>query len=278
MYRYKRKLPSFNTVRRGATATSILPTSGAYRSIDLIISSANGTAFTEANIKKAIGRIRLKVNAKCYFEADSKYIIDCLNRYKGLPVTAGIIHIPLTDRTFKATDAEDILRWGMRNISTFDIEVDVNDVAEADDIAIKGEALIDNVLEDLGVIREVHQFSYAATGAGNFEVADLPKYNGDLEVMHIDCANKIKGLEFKVDNTTFIEGDIDTYNEMLKRSGERVPQSGYIHHDPCFMNRLKDCFRLSDKKDIRYYLDMAEAQSMIFTMVTVNAPLGYSSK
>lgn len=275
MLRFKRKLPSFNTVRKGATATANLPTTGAYRSLDLIITKADGTVFTEANMKKVITRVRLLANAKCYFEASGKYIIDVLNRYKGLSFRAGILHIPLTDRTFRATDAEDMLRWGMQDISTFDIEVEIADVVEAEDIVIRGEALVDNVSEPLNVIKEVHEFSYAATGAGNFEVADLPKFNGALAEMHIDCNGKIKGIEFKVDNVTHIEGDLETYNEHLRRQGERVPQANYVHHDPCFTNRLKDCFQMADKKDIRYYLDMTEATAMKFTMVTINAPLGY---
>lgn len=277
MLRFKRKLPSFNTVRRGATATANLPCTGAYRSIDLILTTAEGVALTEAQIKKVVSRVRCLINAKCYFEASGKYIIDLLNRYKGLPFTAGYLHIPFTDRTFRGVDAEDMLRWGMRNVATFDIEIEIADVAEADSLIIKGEALVDNVSEDLGVIREIHEFSYASTGAGNFEVADLPKYNGSLAEMHIDCANKIKGLEFKADNVVYIEGDLGTYNTHLEREGERVPQSGYVHHDPCFTNRLRDCFTMADKSDIRYYLDMTAAQAMKFIMVTINAPLGYKA-
>lgn len=276
MYRFKRKLPSFNTVRRGATATANLPTTGAYRSIDLIVSKSDGTAFTEAAIKKAITRVRLLVNAKCYYEETAKHIIDLGNRYKNLPVEA-VLHIPLTDRKWLGADARDLLRWGMADVATFDIEVEIADVAEADDIVIKGEALVDNVTENLGVIREVHEFAYAATGAGNFEIADLPKYNGALAEMHFDCANKIKGLEFKVDNFAHIEGSLETYNQLLRREGERIPQAGYVHHDPCFTNRLKDCFPMVDKKDIRYYLDMAEAQAMNLVMITISAPLGYQA-
>lgn len=52
MLRFKRKLPSFNTVRRGATATANLPCTGAYRSIDLILTTAEGVALTEAQIKR----------------------------------------------------------------------------------------------------------------------------------------------------------------------------------------------------------------------------------
>lgn len=278
MIRFKRKLPSFNTVRRGATATSNLPTTGAYRSVDLILTDAAGTPLTEANIKKVVSKVKFLVNAKVYFEASAKHIIDCFNRYKGLPFVAGILHIPFTDRLFRDPKAEDLLRWGMKNVSTFDVEIEIADVTEADSLMIKGEALVDNVLEDLGVIREVHEYTYAATGAGNFEVADLPKRNGDLETMHIDCNGKIKGIEYKVDNVTYLEGELSAYNEHLKREGERVPQAGYVHHDPCFANRMLDRFSLADKSDIRYYLDMTEAQAMQFVMVTYNAPLGYGTK
>lgn len=273
MLRFKRKLPSANTVRRGAKATISMPTTGAYRSIDLIIKSGGALA-TEALIKKLIKNVKILVNARCYFEASAKHIIDLFNRYRNLPFAAGILHIGLTDAVFKTIQAQEILRWGMQNVSTFEMEIEIADVEEADTIEIIGEAWIDNVTEPLGLIREVHEFSYAATGAGNFEVADLPKGNGALSVMHIDCNNKINGVEYKVDNVIYLEGDLLAYNEILKREGSRVPQSGYVHHDPCCLNRLADCLTLSDKKDVRYYLDMAEAQPMTFVMETLNQPLG----
>lgn len=273
MLRFKRKLPSANTVRRNAKATISMPTTGAYRSIDLIIKKA-GVAATEAEIKKMIKNIKFLVNAKCYFEASAKHIIDCLNRYMGLPFAAGILHIPLTDSSLKTIEAQDMLRWGMNNVQTFEMEIELADVAENDDVTISGEAWIDNVSENLGLIREIHEFTYAAAVAGNFEVSDLPKYNGALDVMHIDCANNIQGMEYKVDNVTYLEGDLSAYNELLKRTGGRIPQSGYVHHDLCCLNRLADCLPLSDKHDIRYYLDMKAAQTMQFIMVTLSQPLG----
>lgn len=282
--RFKRKLPSFNTVKRGATATANLPIGAAYRSIDLLFTKvSDGTPLTEAQIKKTIKRVKLLINGRARWEISAKHIIDLLNRYKTLPFAAGILHLPLVDLKLKATDAEDLLRWGTADVSTFDIEVEVanivqNDVNDVGEINIKGEALVDNVSEPLGVIREIHEFSYAATVAGKFEVADLPKGNGDLVEMHIDCANKIKELEFKCDNTVYLEGDLNAYNEHLKRNGERTPQSGYVHHDPCFMRRLRDCFRMDDKQDIRYYLDMTQAQDLSFVMITVQAPNGYITK
>lgn len=274
MNRFKRKLPSANTVRRNATATISIPTTGAYRGLTLLLTKDDGTVLTEAEMKKTIKKVRLLVNAQCRFEASAKHIIDLLNRYRDLPVSAGILYIPLADTKHKSTDAQDLLSWGMANVTTFEMEIEIADVAEADDLRISGEALIDNVKRELGYIKEVHEFTYAAPGAGNFEIADLPKFNGGLFAMHFDSANKVKGLEYKVDNTTYIEGNLNSYNETLKREGERVPQAGYVHHDPCFMNRLLDVFRLDDKKDIRYYLDMIEAQSLTLTMETISAPLG----
>lgn len=273
MLRFKRKLPSANTVRRGAKATISMPTTGAYRSIDLLIKKA-GVAATEAEIKKMIKNIKILVNAKCYFEASAKHIIDCFNRYRSLPFVAGILHIPLTDTKLKTIEAQERLRWGMNNVQTFELEIELADIEENDAVTISGEAWIDNVTENLGTIREIHEFTYAAAVAGNFEVSDLPKFNGALDVMHIDCNSKIKGLEYKVDNVTHIEGDLDAYQELLKREGERIPQAGYVHHDVCCLNRLADCEKMSDKHDIRYYLDMAEAQTLQFVMVTLSEPLG----
>lgn len=273
MLRFRRKLPSANTVRRGAKATISIPAVGAYRSIDLLIMKA-GVAATEAEIKKMIKNIKISINAKCYFEASSKHIIDCLNRYVSLPFTAGILHIPFTDTRLKTIEAQEILRWGMKNVQTFEIEIELADVVENDAVTISGEALVDNVNEDLGLIREIHEFTYASAVAGKYEVSDLPKFNGALDVMHIDCGSKIKGFEYKVDNVTHIEGDLGAYQEMLKREGERIPQAGYVHHDVCCLNRLADCEALSDKHDIRYYLDMSEAQTMQFIMVTLSQPLG----
>lgn len=274
MLRFNRTLPTLNTVRRGAKATLTIPTNGTYRSIDFLCKNQAGELLSEAMIKKVIGEVRVLINGRAYWDTTAKHLFDLFSKYKDLPVVTGILHLPFTSSEWFERATQDNLGWGMQNVSTFEIELTINDIDEADNLRITGEAEIDNENRDLGMIQEIHTYGMSANVAGKFEVSDLPKQNGALIGMHIECADKIKGFEYKVDNVTIVEGDIATYNAKLKRNGKRVPQAGYIHHDPCQHLRLDDVLTLSDKKDIRYYLDMKEAQDLKFIMVTLSAPLG----
>lgn len=274
------RLPSAQSVAAGSISIVRVPTGNRRnRAFDLKCWN-NGALMSEAEMKQHIKQVSLKLNGISKFDLSATDIIDLLNKYKDRAVVPGHLLIPFADDYARYPLLEDALALNLANVATAELEVTlgssmVNPRIEAfafesfPEVASNGKQKVHN----LDLYREIRVFNYKATGAGEFEISDLPKGNGSVAALHIK-SNKIKGLRLKVDNVEVYNGDIDVYNLLLSEIGSRIPQAGYVHIDTMILDRLNDILSLKGVGDFRLILDMAEAEDIRLIMETINTFTG----
>lgn len=272
MFNFQRKLPSFSVVSPGSTAAVLIPRGPTYQCIVLSY-KRNGVDATEAQVKSDLKQIRLKINGTTRFEVSGKHLVDCLNKYYGIGFTAGQIVIPLTRPWHKTIEGEENLGWGTKNLDTFGLEVDVD--AAAVTPTLSAEALILPFERDLGAIVEVHELVYSNAAAGQFEIPQLPRGNGDLIAIHLDSA-AVTTAEAFLNQVPAIEGNADITKTIQTWMSERSPQTGYKHLDALVRNRVGDAWPLRGVEDFRLKLGMSGASTVGIIMETLNVPLASS--
>lgn len=272
MLHYINKLQAFNQVNAGKPS-SLMAVSGpgapTYRSIT-IKHTDTGAKANEATMKANIEKVTFKINGTARFECSGKYIIDVLMKYYGIAFVDGQITIPLTRPWHKTIEGEENLGWGMKNVRTFEIVVQL--AAGATNPTLEAEAAVTAQERDLGTIVEVHEFNYAAAVAGKFEIFTLPRGNGDLVAAHFDNAN-IDRLDMYLNKVPFRDSDIDTAHDLYKWNGERSPQTGYVHVDALWNNRLGDVWPIRKISEFKVDGNITAAGAVPIVMETLNTPL-----
>lgn len=270
---YTNKLPDFNPVAAGAIASTQIPRGFTYNDITLRY-SANSVKANEATLKADIERVSLKINGVVRWEMSGKHLVD-INKFYGLTQNAGELVIPLARPWLKTAIGVDNLAWGTANVQSFQLEVKIASGATTPVLAADAEVL--PYATDLGYIVEVHEFNFASSVSGKYEITTLPKGNGDLIAIHLDNAN-ITALQGKINNVEFIAQDSDLtayHNSIVRLSDQkRAPQTGYVHIDTQKRNRLDDVIPLAGLQEFLIAPTMSAAGSVGVVMETLNAPLG----
>lgn len=273
------KLPSATSVAAGSIANIKVPVGNRrYRAIDLKLWN-DGDLMTETEMKTLIKAVDLKINGVSRFRMSATDIIDILNKYKERAVKAGHLLIPFADDYAKYATFEELLTWNTANVSTFDVEVEIDSTATNPRmVGYAFETMPETsengtqTIHNLGAIRECHTYNYETSGACDFEIADLPKGNGSLAAIHIKSGN-ITGLKLVADNFELDNADIDVYNLLLSEVGTRVPQTGYVHIDKMILDRLTDVLGLKKINDFRLTVTVSAASSLHLIMETINTPV-----
>lgn len=195
--RRKVVLPSFNGVAAGQTATIDLSTDRTYQAIYLRYK----TNAAQATIEADITGIRLKVNGVVQrsFSAAQLNTILALN---GLSFTAGYIPILLAEPWRRTPEGEEALGWGMGDVDTFQIEVDIAGGAVAPTLGGFAEVVYES--RKLGNIVKWTTDTVVVGAAGTITVTSYPKTEIGYYRVHAFSANTTQ-VAVKVDG-------IDVYN------------------------------------------------------------------
>lgn len=188
-------LPSANAVAPGQTATFDVPALYTYHGISIYY-TANGVAATRATMEADITEIRIKLNGQIQrrFSAATLFAI---NAFYGDVVDNGYLPIYFSEPWRRTTQGEDALAWGMADISTFTIEVDIKSTAVSPTLAAKG--MIERVNRPNGIIKKWAQFTVPALVTGEYNYPQLPK--GDAyHALHGFTAN-VTEVQVKIDQT-----------------------------------------------------------------------------
>lgn len=275
MLHYERTLPSFGAFSANATRSILAPVGPTYKGFFFEPTIA-GVAATVAQMRAQISMVRLKINGRPVYELSADAILD-LNAFYGFPAVNGFLPVFLTYDWVRTVPAMENLAWGTRNVDSLAIDITLAAGATID--AIGGTALMVPEARDLGLIVEAHTFNFATTGAGLFEIATLPKGNGDLFGCHFETtvANK---LELKINGVSFRDGTDFIAQQLATNFGERVPQAGYLHYDPTMYGlMLDDRVPLgSFVQDFRFILTATGAGTVLAHMLTINQPLAPLSR
>jgi len=229
--RVERKLPAFEGVGANQTATLKVPIGVRYHRISLLY----GGTFTLANMTE----IRVIVNGKVVqrFSGTDR---DAMNQFDGLEAAAGILVLPFDRIGLKLyeRETETAINTGSRNdqtgaeITNFTVEVDISGATAP---TLEGYATVSDALPGgPGSMLFIKKFTYAPAGAGDYEIADLPKGTSETlsynRIWFKPDANNITYL--KVERNGYISFErTSALNIRLQTDGVRVPQTGYYAID-----------------------------------------------
>lgn len=226
-------MPSFQGVSAGAIATLTLPVGLTYHSLLISYGGATLAQLTE---------IRVKANGRQIF-SQSAVDLDTANQFDGLAAANGILRLDF-DRVKLLTRAGQELTaigtgaplnndpnspaYNPTPLSTFQVEVDIDGAATSPSLSAKA---IQSAPRPLGALVKRRRFNYSQTGAGEFEISDLPK--GDLidKIWIKQSAANLTKVVMERDNFLSFERTPDE-NDLIQTDGVRVPQTNWYVIDP----------------------------------------------
>lgn len=226
MVRRVTEIPSFNGVAAGQTPTLDLPRDRRYHSIMLYYK----TNANQATIESDINRIRVKVDGKVQrvYTPAELYAMLALN---GVGFEPGRIPIFFSEpwrSTAASPNDEDAFAWGMQNVDTFQLEVEL--ASGATSPALDGIVEHDNIQQPLEGIIKVKRRTVPVASTGVITVTDLPKNDSYLRLHAFeDTDGDISDFETQVDQLS-VYGQISRReNDDFLRKRKLSPQNGVFH-------------------------------------------------
>lgn len=202
--RRRQKTPSFNAVAAGQTATLDLPTNRRYHSVMLRTQHTAGS--TDVDIDTFASEIRIKVDGRVQRTYTGALIRDLIKIYtNALAPDAGYATVFFSE-PWRATPVdEDALGWGMQDVSTFQIEVDIKAGVVSPKIWAIAET--DDVQQPLGGIVKISRITVPVTATGVTTITTLPKT--DFGYVRLMCAptsvSDITDIKVSVDSNVMYE-------------------------------------------------------------------------
>ena len=264
MTQVTRKMPSFEGVAAGQTATCRLPIGLTYNQLVIAYSGVTLAQMDE---------IRLIANGKTIQRWVGGSRIDVVNQFDGRNGAAGVLLLDMERYGLRTRAGSELtaLGTGVKSkngptITTLSLEIDINAAAAAPVLSAKA---VQSEPREAGVLKHVRTFGYDPAAAGEFEIADLPR----LGMMNrIICASSdIDSIRLQRDGYTVFERDT-AENEAIQSDGVRVPQAGYWVIDFSEAGNGQDALNIAGVKDLRFTLDMAAA-GHVDVIVEYLAPL-----
>lgn len=212
------QLPSFNGVAAGQTATLEIPTGGTYHGIQLTYTTTTGGGANQTNMEAELTAFRIKVNGNVQREFSFAQLVK-MNAIHGVGFATGIVDIFFSQPWMRSPAGEDALAWGMADVSTFQLEIDI--AAGAGAPTLSGLAVWENVARNMGSIVKWKRYSYTTSGAGVFTLTTLPKQDAYYGLHAF--TNLITAAEVKVDQVQKFKATLAQATAYYARGGLAVP-------------------------------------------------------
>ena len=221
-----RKLPGFEGVAAGQTATLRLPIGRTYE--QLLITYAGATL-------AQLDELRIIANGDVLHRITELTKLDSLNQFNGRAAANGVIVFDFTRFNMRTRASEEVYALGTgvlddpRTVTTLSLEIDVN--AAAVGTALSAKAITSEKRLSSNVVK-TRQFTYTASAAGEFEISDLPKGEA-INKIYVGghAANVYTTIEVERDN--FIEFSRSVAeNSKIQIDGVRTPQADFVVYDP----------------------------------------------
>lgn len=264
----EQRVPSPEGVSAGNTATFKCQIGRQYLELQLEYSGVTLAQMTE---------IRVMANGKAIhtYSAEER---DKMNQYMGMAAANGILRIPFTRSLLKtmAGELETGITTGVpdkngRIVTAFNVEVDIDGAASAP--ALKMQATQANPSAGgPGTIMHIKRFRRNLSGAGEFEISDIPF--GGPTTLALNRAFFFEGAGETIDkikierNTRSIWERSKALNERLQSDNKRVPQSGLVVVDKTERGYGGDLIDLAGYNDFRYLLTSSGQQSVTMLLET----------
>lgn len=211
----KKPLPSAQTVIAGSTAKFDLSV-GNIRYHKLLLRLTNGMGSLTA-VADIVDELRVLVDGRLVRRIKGTQL-DYLTNFNGQGFSSydnandPILRLYFAEPWRRNAGQEDVLAWGMSDVSNFQIEVDIK--AGSTNLDFTGFAEVDFVKAPLGDVIHVMQTKVPATAAGTFNLTTLPKnlpylrlhsFSSDIEELKIIRNNEtvfeVEKVELIADQT-----------------------------------------------------------------------------
>ncbi|NIT63654.1 MAG: hypothetical protein GWO39_07655 [Gammaproteobacteria bacterium] len=262
-------LPSAHAVAAGQTATFDLPTDRRYHKLDIVYGTSTAGGANQTNMEAEITEARVKINGRVQrvFSAAQLFDINALN---GQSFNTGHLPIYLSEPWRRDPAGEDALAWGMANVDTFQIEVDIDSGATSPTLG--GIAVIDNVQQPLRGIIKWRRQVVPVSATGIVTVSTLAKNAGSYARLHAfeAAAGDISDVDIEVDQLTVYDLTDDQNTEALDDQG-LSPQADVFHIIFDDTQRVQDALSMAKANgqpvaELRLDFNMAAASS--FTLLS----------
>lgn len=260
-----RKMPSFEGVAAGATATLRLPIGLSYH--QLLIAYAGVTL-------AQLLEIRIIGNGKTIQRYTSGTRLDALNQFAGRAAANGILTVDFTRFGLRTRQGEELTvlgtgvpsKDGSVELSTLTMEIDIAGAASAPVLSC---VAVQSDPQPLGLIRHVREFGYSPAASGEFEVADIPK--GHLfDRVHF-ISSSVTALRIQRDNYTVFDRT-KAQNSLIQSDGVRVPTAGIFTFDPSEIGNGGEPMETASVFDLRFVATMSASGSLPVVVESI-APL-----
>lgn len=259
------KMPSFEGVGAGQTATLRLPIGQTYESLQLEYSGL---------LLSDIAEIRVIANGKTFRRYVGAELINTINKFDRMRGADGVlvmnfVRYGLITRLGREKTA---LPTGMAptdkfpvTITTLQLEVDIKDTATVTAPALTVRAKR-TPPQPLLQVMKVRQFTYNSAGANEYEISDLPR--GEIYNRVFFKSDHIDRLVIER-NGRIIYDRTKAGNELDQRNGVRTPQPGFFVYDPTEEGYGTEALVTQGLNDLRFRLYMSDADQIGVTLETI---------
>lgn len=259
-------MPSFNGVAAGSTATLHMPIGLTYHALNLVM---GGTTFDKSHITE----MRLKGNGREIL-VDTGTDLDIRNQFHNLQaVTAGQLMLDFERAHLRLKGASELTAIGTgaprsngdpksatynpTPLSTLQLEVDIAATAVAPTLSAKA---LQSGPRPLGVLTKRRRFFRNPTGAGTFEISDLP--TGDvIEKIYIKHTGNVTNVILDRDNFRSFDRTVAENSLLQLNGGIRTPQTNWFVIDTTERGNGDEVL-VSNVNDFRLVIETSAADSL----------------
>lgn len=261
-----RKMPSFEGVAAGQTATLRLPIGRTYEQLLITYSGATLAQLNE---------LRIIANGEVIHRITELAKLDSMNQFEGRAAASGVIVFDFNRFNMRTRAGEEFTGLGTgvledpNKITTLSLEIDIDAAAVGSALSCKA---VQSPPRPVGQILKTRQFIYTAGAAGEFEISDLPK--GD-SINKVYFGNHVANVYTKVviERDNFIEFERSVAeNELIQTDGVRTPQAGYVVYDPTENGNGSENLATAGVQDLRFRLTLTNAGQVPVTVETIGVP------
>lgn len=257
---------SFNGVAAGQTATLDLPVGAlVYHQIRLLYGTSTTSGANQTNTEAELTQIRLKINGKTQ-RVMSSAELNAINELHGRPFNAGELVIFLSEPWRRSSQGEDSLAWGMADVQTFQLEVDIH--GDADSPTLEARVVVDRIARPMGPIVKWKRFTQPISGTGITTNTNLPRTD-DYFALYAFSGN-LDAVEVKLDQEEVFHLAAGQIDNLLEDHGFTAVD-GLVPVKFDFTQRVSDSLKMARPgggraQELRVDWDMGSAAS--FTLIT----------
>jgi hypothetical protein len=200
----KKPLPTASTIVAGSTARFDLPTGRVrYHRILMELTSGMGSATAVSDV---IDEIRIYIDGRQVRRLKGSQI-DYIANFNGAGYSSyangndPILMLHFAEAWRRNAGQEDLLAWGMADVGTFQIEIDI--ASGATNLKFSGFAEVDYVDAPLGDIKQIRLTKVPVTASGQYNLTTLPR---DLPYLRLHSfSSDIAELKVVRNNETVYE-------------------------------------------------------------------------